>query len=66
MTAPAPAAVWDEGKDVVVSRSPGQLFWARLRSDRVALAALAFIVFEIVVALFAPEIVRALAHPPNA
>ena len=31
-----------------------------------ALVALGFIVFEILVALFAPLIVRAVAHPPNA
>ena len=66
MSAPAAVAWSDVAEDIVVSRSPRQLFWARLRSDRVALAALAFIVFEIIVALLAPEIVQALAHPPNA
>jgi peptide/nickel transport system permease protein len=50
----------------VTARTPRQLFWARFREDRVALVALGFIVFEVLVALFAPLIVRALAHPPNA
>jgi peptide/nickel transport system permease protein len=47
-------------------RTPWQLFWRQFREDRVALVALGFIVFEILVALFAPLIVRAVAHPPNA
>jgi peptide/nickel transport system permease protein len=50
----------------VRSRTPWQLFWERLRADRVALVALGFVVFEILVALFAPLIVHAFAHPPNA
>jgi ABC-type dipeptide/oligopeptide/nickel transport system permease subunit len=50
----------------VVAHTPWQLFWERFREDRVALVALGFIVFEILVAVFAPEIVRAFAHPPNA
>ncbi len=50
----------------VAGRTPSQLFWERFREDRVALAALGFIVFEIAVAIFAPWIVRLLGHPPNA
>jgi peptide/nickel transport system permease protein len=49
-----------------LARTPWQLFWERLREDRVALAALAFIVVEILAAVFAPLIVGALGHPPNA
>src|SRR5262245_12109019 len=52
--------------DDFAARSPWQLFWERFREDRVAIVALAFIVFEIVVALAAPWIVKAVAHPPNA
>ena len=60
-----------EGADVlaqteIVSRTPWQLFWQRFRRDRVALGALGFIVFLILVALFAGPITRAFAHPPNA
>ena len=47
-------------------RTPFQLFWERFREDRVALVALGFIVCEILLALLAPLIVRAVAHPPNA
>ena len=50
----------------VVGKSPGQLFWQRFRSDRVAIAGLAFIVFLVVVALTAPLISRYIAgHGPN-
>jgi ABC-type dipeptide/oligopeptide/nickel transport system permease subunit len=47
-------------------QTPWQLFWRRFREDRVALVALGFIAFEILVAVLAPWIVRAVAHPPNA
>ena len=50
----------------VAGRTPFQLFWERFREDRVALVALGFIVFEILVAVFAPWIVQLLGHPPNA
>jgi peptide/nickel transport system permease protein len=42
----------------IAARSPWELFWRRLRHDRVALAAAGFIVFLIVVAIFAPLIVK--------
>src|SRR5207237_773885 len=50
----------------IVGRTPWQLFWKRIRRDRVALGALGFIVFLILVAIFAGPITRAFAHPPNA
>jgi peptide/nickel transport system permease protein len=50
----------------IAALSPQQLFWRRLRRDRVALVALGFIVFLILVAIFAPLIVKlAGARPPN-
>jgi peptide/nickel transport system permease protein len=50
----------------IAARSPLQLFWRRLRQDKVALVALSFIVLLIVVAIFAPLIVKLFgAHPPN-
>ena len=58
--------VEDVGAAEVVGRTPWQLFWVRFRRDRVALAALAFIVFLIVIAALAGPITRAVAHPPNA
>ena len=50
----------------IVGRTPFQLFWEKLREDKVALVALGFIVAEILIAVFAPWIVRAFGHPPNA
>ncbi|HTU77416.1 MAG TPA: ABC transporter permease [Solirubrobacteraceae bacterium] len=52
----------DLGGDIV-ARSPAQLFWRRLRHDRVAIASLAFIVFLIVIALAAPLVVSLLGLP---
>jgi ABC-type dipeptide/oligopeptide/nickel transport system permease subunit len=62
---------WPEGTPqgehaAIAGRTPFQLFWERFREDRVALAALGFIVLEIAIAVFAPWIVRVLGHPPNA
>jgi ABC-type dipeptide/oligopeptide/nickel transport system permease subunit len=51
----------------IAARSPFQLFWRRLRQDKVALVALGFIFLLIVVALFAGLLVKLFgAHPPNA
>jgi len=50
----------------IAGKTPFQLFWERFREDRVALAALGFIVLEIALALLAPWIVTLLGHPPNA
>jgi peptide/nickel transport system permease protein len=50
----------------IVSRTPWQLFWVRFKRDRVAFAALAFIVLLVLVALFAGPIASAFGHPPNA
>lgn len=44
----------------IVARSPMQLFWRRFRSDRVAMASLAFIVALIFVAVFAGPLVKLL------
>jgi ABC-type dipeptide/oligopeptide/nickel transport system permease subunit len=49
----------------IVGRTPWQLFWIRFRRDRVAFVALAFIVFLILVAVFAGPITAAFAHPPD-
>ena len=62
---------WPEGTPqgqhaAIAGRTPFQLFWERFREDRVALAALGFIVLEIAIAILAPWIVRVLGHPPNA
>lgn len=48
----------------IAARSPLQLFWRRLRGDKVALTALAFIALLIVVATLAPVIRKVLGAPP--
>jgi peptide/nickel transport system permease protein len=55
----------DGGGDIA-GRSPLQLFWSRLRQDRVALVSLGFIVFLILIAIAAPLVVSILGLPgPN-
>jgi peptide/nickel transport system permease protein len=50
----------------IAARSPLALFWRRLRQDKVALVALSFIFLLIVVAIFAPLVVKLFgSHPPN-
>jgi peptide/nickel transport system permease protein len=50
----------------ITARSPLQLFWRRFRSDKVAMASLAFIVLLIIVAIAAPLVVKAFGVPgPN-
>ncbi|MET0683845.1 MAG: ABC transporter permease [Solirubrobacteraceae bacterium] len=51
------------GERKIAARSPMQLFWRRLRRDKVAMTALAFIILLIFVAIFAPLIVKALGAP---
>jgi ABC-type dipeptide/oligopeptide/nickel transport system permease subunit len=54
------------GEGAVAARSPLQLFWRRLRRDRVALTALVFILVLIVVALLAGPITKLVGTPaPN-
>jgi ABC-type dipeptide/oligopeptide/nickel transport system permease subunit len=62
----ATPAVQDGSVAAIAARSPLQLFWRRLRRDRVALVALGFILLLIFVAIFAPLIVKLVgARPPN-
>jgi len=52
--------------ETALGRSPGQLFWRRLRADRVALAALGVIVALVLVAILAPLVVQLTGAPgPN-
>jgi peptide/nickel transport system permease protein len=54
-----------DGKQVT-ARSPLQLFWRRFRRDRVAMVAAAFVVLAVLVAIFAPLIVKLVGAPdPN-
>jgi len=47
----------------ITARSPMQLFWRRLRRDKVAMVSLVFIVLLILVAVFAPAIVKIFGAP---
>lgn len=48
----------------IESRTPWQLFWRAFRQDKVAVAGLIFIIALIVVAIFAPLIVKLVGAPP--
>src|SRR3954453_16206159 len=45
--------------------SLGEIAWMRLKKDKVALAGGIFLIFLILVAIFAPLIVKYLGYPPN-
>ena len=47
----------------IAARSPTQLFWRRLRRDRVAMVSLGFVIFLVIVAFAAPLIVSLLGLP---
>src|ERR1700760_2845451 len=50
----------------ITARSPLQLFWRRLRQDRVAVVSAAFILLLIVIAVAAPLVTKILGLPgPN-
>jgi peptide/nickel transport system permease protein len=50
----------------IEARTPLDLFWRRLREDKVAMLSLAFIVFLVLVAVAAPLIIKLVgARPPN-
>src|SRR3954468_19507809 len=56
----------DEPIGAIAARSPLQLFWRRLRQDRVAIGGLVFIVVLLILAIFAPLVVKILGLPgPN-
>ena len=49
----------------IEGRSPGQIAWMRLKRDKVALTGGLVVVVLILVAIFAPLVVKLLGHPPN-
>jgi peptide/nickel transport system permease protein len=51
--------------ELIRGRSLGQIAWARLKRDRVAVGGAFVVVFLILVALFAPLITKWLGHSPN-
>ncbi|MBA2465707.1 MAG: ABC transporter permease [Nocardioidaceae bacterium] len=53
------------GGGAIEGRSLGQIAWRRLKRDKIALAGAAFLIFLVLVAIFAPFIVKLLGSPPN-
>jgi ABC-type dipeptide/oligopeptide/nickel transport system permease subunit len=53
------------GEDHVKARSPWEIFWARFRSDKLAVAGVGVLVFLGLLAIFAPVSVRLTGHDPN-
>jgi peptide/nickel transport system permease protein len=51
-------------RKAIQGRSLGQIAWMRLKRDKVAMAGAGVIVFLILIAIFAPLIVKFLGHPP--
>jgi peptide/nickel transport system permease protein len=47
----------------IAARSPWQLFWRRFREDKLAMASLVFLVLLILIAIFAPLVVKAFGAP---
>jgi peptide/nickel transport system permease protein len=61
-----PLVAVDESAAEIAARSAFELFWRRLRRDKVALVALGVVVFMVLVAIFAPLIVKVVGLPnPN-
>jgi N-terminal TM domain of oligopeptide transport permease C len=54
-----------DGERIIEGRSLGQIAWMRLKRDRVAIGGGIVIVVLILVAVFAPLIVKLLGHPPK-
>jgi peptide/nickel transport system permease protein len=49
----------------IQGRSLGQIAWMRLKRDRVAMVGAFVVIFLVLVAVFAPLIVKVLGHPPT-
>ncbi|MEU9143129.1 ABC transporter permease [Streptomyces sp. NPDC048349] len=66
-SAAEPAAVDAPGipQKAIEGRSPWKIAWLRLKRDKVALAGGVIVLLLILVAIFAPLIVKAFGHPPE-
>ncbi|MCW2984008.1 MAG: transporter permease [Conexibacter sp.] len=61
-----PVHLTEESAAEIAARSPLELFWRRLRRDKVALIALSIVLLMVFVAIFAPLIVKVFGLPnPN-
>lgn len=59
---PSPDLV-ELGELPIITRSPLQLFWMRFREDKVALVAAGFLILLVLVAIFAPLVVKIFGAP---
>jgi ABC-type dipeptide/oligopeptide/nickel transport system permease subunit len=65
-TSATPEAVLQgEKSKTIEGRSLGQIAWIRLKRDKVALGGGVVIVLLVLMAVFAPLLVKAFGHPPN-
>jgi peptide/nickel transport system permease protein len=63
---PVAPAAGEVGKTKAIEgRSLGRIAWTRLKRDRAAVAGGVVVILLIIMAIFAPLIVKALGHPPN-
>ena len=60
-----PQALLTTAGSEIEGRSLGQIAWRRLKQDKVAIAGALFLFFLVLVAIFAPLIVKYLGDPPN-
>jgi peptide/nickel transport system permease protein len=61
-----PSGAPETSAQKIAARSPLELFWRRLKQDKVAMTALVFIVILILLAVFAPLVVKLFGQrPPN-
>lgn len=62
---PAAVAAADQPQKAIEGRSPWKIAWSRLKRDKIALAGGVVVLLLILVAIFAPLIVKAFGHPPE-
>ncbi|GAA4068009.1 ABC transporter permease [Actinomadura miaoliensis] len=53
------------GRKAIQGRSLGQIAWLRLRRDKVAMTGGVLIILLVLMAIFAPLLVKLFGHPPN-
>jgi peptide/nickel transport system permease protein len=63
--APEPVPGGGVASKAIEGRSLGRIAWTRLKRDKVAMAGACVVIFLVLVAVFAPLIVKLLGDPPN-
>ncbi len=65
LAAPIGESLAEGGEGKIEGRSLGQIAWRRLKRDRVAMGGAVVVVLLILIAVFAPLIIKYLGHDPN-